>query len=231
MFESSSNGSSPTLLLVGGTLNYSASYTISQEAFDSGGVRNSILATASSPRNNGDVSDVSDDGLNDGNILDDPTEEIFIHSPSITVSKSVNIIDDGDNKNDKGDILQYTIEIKNTGDVTLNDLSIEDTFSDINNNTLDLDLGPIFSGSSMGSPEGIIKVGEIATYTALYVIKQPAIDAGGVKNSAEITISSPGQTDNLIVVSDDPNTNLIDDPTITTISVPITRSYQNSLSN
>ena len=219
VFESSSNGSSPTLLLVGGTLNYSASYTISQEAFDSGGVRNSILATASSPRNNGDVSDVSDDGLNDGNNLDDPTEEIFIHNPSITVSKSVNVIDDGDNKNDKGDILQYTIEIKNTGDVTLNDLSIEDTFSDINNNTLDLDLGPIFSGSSMGSPEGVIKVGEIATYTALYVIKQPAIDAGGVKNFAEITISSPGQTDNLIVVSDDPNTNLIDDPTITTISV------------
>ena len=89
----------------------------------------------------------------------------------------------------------------------------------MNNNTLDLDLGPIFSGSSMGSPEGVIKVGEIATYTALYVIKQPAIDAGGVKNFAEITISSTGQTDNLIVVSDDPNTNLIDDPTITTISV------------
>jgi gliding motility-associated-like protein/uncharacterized repeat protein (TIGR01451 family) len=219
VFESSSNGSSPTLLLVGGSLNYNVAYTISQEAFDSGGVRNIVLAIGSSPGNNNDISDVSDDGLNDGNNVDDPTEEVFIHSPSMTVSKSVVVIDDGDNKNEKGDILQYTITIKNTGDVTLNELSIDDTFSDLNNNPLVLDLGPIFSGASMGSGDGVIKVGEIATYTALYVIKQIAVDAGGVKNSAELTASSPGQSGNLIVISDDPDTVPLDDPTITSISV------------
>ena len=219
VFESSSNGSSPTLLLVGGSLNYIVSYTISQKAFDSGGVRNSVLAIGSSPRNNNDISDVSDDGLNDGNNIDDPTEVIFVHSPSMTVSKSVVVIDDGDSENDKGDILQYTITIKNTGDVTLNELSIIDTFTDLNNNPLVLDLGPIFSGALMGSAEGEIKVGEIANYTALYVVKQTAVDAGGVKNSAELTASSPGQNGNLIVISDNPDTIPLNDPTITSISV------------
>ena len=217
-FESSSNGSSPTLILVGGNVDFVTKYTISQEAFDSGGIRNSVLVTGSSPGNNNDVSDTSDDGIDDGNNIDDPTEVIFIHSPSMTVSKSVNIIDDGDEKIDKGDILRYTINVKNTGDVTLDQLSINDTFTELGNNNLTLDLGPLFSGASMGSAEGVIKVGEIATYTALYVIKQNAVDAGGVKNSAELTASSPGQTDNLIVISDDPDTVQINDPTIISIS-------------
>ena len=106
----------------------------------------------------------------------------------------------------------------NTGDVTLSELTLLDTFKDNSNNTINLDFGPTFSGASLGSAQGLLQVSETATYTALYVIKQGAVDVGGVKNSAFISASSPGQTGNVTDTSDDPSTIQIDDATLTTIT-------------
>ena len=72
MFQSSSLGSSAGTLKVAEVAIYTASYTITAPVANTGSVSNSLTATANSPGNNGDVVDVSDDGIdNDGDGLID----------------------------------------------------------------------------------------------------------------------------------------------------------------
>ena len=47
---------------MGEVATYTATYTISLQAANSGSVNNTLQATASSPNNNNNVTDVSDDG-------------------------------------------------------------------------------------------------------------------------------------------------------------------------
>ena len=61
------------------------------------------------------ISDVSDNDGDDTNGGDTPTDDSFTQSPSADVTKSVTIVDNGDTFNGLDDILQYEIEIKNTG--------------------------------------------------------------------------------------------------------------------
>ena len=71
-FTSASAGSSQGTLTVGETATYTASYTITQAALDTGSVNNSVLVTASSPGQSRNVTDTSDDGDDsDGNTTDD----------------------------------------------------------------------------------------------------------------------------------------------------------------
>ena len=63
------------MLTVGETATYTASYTITQVALDTGGVSNSVLVTGSSPGQSNNVTDTSDDGDDsDGNTEDDTTD-------------------------------------------------------------------------------------------------------------------------------------------------------------
>uniref|UniRef100_UPI0026156510 T9SS type B sorting domain-containing protein n=1 Tax=uncultured Algibacter sp. TaxID=298659 RepID=UPI0026156510 len=72
-FIGSDLGSPEGTLLVGETAEYIASFTITQEAINAGGVSNSVVATALT-KSSGIVTDTSDDGEDlDGNTSDDPT--------------------------------------------------------------------------------------------------------------------------------------------------------------
>ena len=70
----------------------------------------------------------------------------------------------------------------------------------------------------MGSAVGTIKPDETQIYTAFYVISPSAAGTSKIVNSAIVTASSPGQTNNVSDTSDDPNTAEADDTT----EVPIT---------
>ena len=74
LFTSASLGSSEGILAKGEIATYTATYTISQEAIDSGGFRNTVVVSARNPgSSSNDVSDASDDGDDtDGNITNDP---------------------------------------------------------------------------------------------------------------------------------------------------------------
>ena len=64
------------------------------------------------------------------------------------------------------------------------------------------------------------KVGETASYSALYIITQAA-DAGGISNQASATASSPGNSNDVSDMSDDGDDsdgNTTDDPTVTSIT-------------
>ena len=129
-FSSADQGSLEGTLLVGEIATYLASYTITQSDVDSGGVRNTVLADGDSPggTNVTDVSDDDDDA--DGNTDDDPTEVIIPENPSIESVKTAAIADNGDGVLGVGDVINYTITVENTGDVTLTGVGVVDTLTD-----------------------------------------------------------------------------------------------------
>lgn len=216
VFESADQGSSEGTLLVGERATYSATYVIGQQAIDAGGFRNSVLASANSPAST-QVSDVSDNGDDtDGNTTDDDTTIEIGENPSIEATKIATITDNGDGVNGIGDQVNFTITLENTGNVTLTSVSLTDTFVDALGNPLGLTSEPVFESADQGSAEGTLQVGEIATYTATYVIGQQTIDAGGLNNSVLAVGDSPVGTrvSDISDNGDDTDGNTTDDHTV-----------------
>ena len=221
-YNSSSAGSAQGTLTVNEIATYTATYTINQQAVDSGSVSNTVVATASSPGQSNNVTDTSDDGIDgDGNTTDDATITSITSSPSIEVTKTATITDNGDGVTGIGDIVKYTVTVENKGNVTLTGLTFTDVLTTINGTVLNISSGPFFSGSSQGSAQGTIKVGETATYIAFYIIEQAAVDAGGISNTGSATASSPGNTNDVTDIGDDGDDtdgNTVNDPTVTTVT-------------
>uniref|UniRef100_UPI0015C6BF0B DUF7507 domain-containing protein n=1 Tax=Winogradskyella wichelsiae TaxID=2697007 RepID=UPI0015C6BF0B len=219
-FNSSDAGSAEGLLAVGETATYTATYVIEQDAIDAGGFSNSVLAEGDSPAGT-TVDDTSDDDDDtDGNTEDDATVTTITASASIEAVKTVVISNDVlPTGLSLGDTMTYTITVENTGNVSLDNVAIADTFVDANGNTLTLLTGPTFNSADAGSAEGLLTVGETATYTATYVIEQAAIDAGGFSNSVLAEGDSPAGTtvDDTSDDDDDADGNTEDDATVTTI--------------
>ncbi|QFZ53650.1 T9SS type B sorting domain-containing protein [Oceanihabitans sp. IOP_32] len=86
-----------------------------------------------------------------------------------------------------GDLINYTIEVENIGNVILSGLELNDIFTDAQDNALSLSNLPTFVSSSLNSEEGTLLPGEIAIYTARFTINQQAITAGGVSNTVNIS--------------------------------------------
>ena len=59
----------------------------------------------------------------------------------------------------KGDVVQYTIAVKNDGNVTLGSLTVTDILKDAGGSTVSLNSGPSFAGATQGSAAGTLKVG------------------------------------------------------------------------
>ncbi|WP_138433083.1 DUF7507 domain-containing protein, partial [Winogradskyella algicola] len=142
-----------------------------------------------------DIDSINGDN-NDADTTNDVTPFTIPEDPSIEAVKTVAITNDvAPVGASLGDTVEYTITVTNTGNVTLDGVAIADTFVDANGNPLTLLTGPTFVGpSSLGSAEGDLLVGEVATYTATYVIEQDAVDAGGFSNSVLADGDSPADT-------------------------------------
>uniref|UniRef100_UPI0030C8346A T9SS type B sorting domain-containing protein n=1 Tax=Yeosuana marina TaxID=1565536 RepID=UPI0030C8346A len=148
--------------------------------------------------------------ISDPNDPCDPIETFC--TSGIEVTKVANVFE-----TDLGDTISYTITIENTGELTLTNLSMIDTFVGVSGNALSLTEDPYFSSSSLNSPEGTLLPGEIATYNATFSITQEAISSGGVSNSILVSAATPNGTiitdvsDN----GDDFDGNTTDDATVT----------------
>ncbi|MFS4482967.1 gliding motility-associated C-terminal domain-containing protein, partial [Hyunsoonleella sp. 2307UL5-6] len=116
-----------------------------------------------------------------------------------------------------GSLIIYTIEVENTGDFDLTGIALVDNFTDANGNTISLTDEPTFVDATLGSPDGTLLVGEIATYQASFIINQEAINAGGVSNSVQVTgtNTSVGTVSDISDDGDDLDGNSTDDPTFT----------------
>ena len=206
-----SNTATEGTLAVGESASYTAVYTIDQNAVNSGSVSNNATATATSPTGQ-QVSDAID------NLVITNIDQ----TSSLEVIKVADVVDNGDEVIGVGDIVQYTITVNNTGSVTLTSISVTDDLQDNAGNDIVLSSGNSlsFMGASQGSINGILKAGEIATYTAYHLIDQDIVDAGGLTNSASAIGIDPSGVD-ITDISDDGDTgsgDTGDDPTVTTIS-------------
>jgi uncharacterized repeat protein (TIGR01451 family) len=177
---------------------FTATYTITQADIDAGGVTNQALATGTDPM--GDP--VTDDSDDNSNLEDDPTETTLDQNPAIAIIKSGAFEDEsGDGFAQAGETITYTFTVENTGDVTLSNVSVTD---------------PLM-GLSAITPASVATMapGAIELFTATYTITQADINAGGITNQALATGTDP--VGDPVTDDSDDNSNLEDDPTVTTL--------------
>ena len=200
-------GSAPGTMKPGEIQSYTALYVISAQTASTPSVINSAVATASST--SALVSDTSDNGNDDdGNTVDDPTVVTISADPSIEATKTATVSDVNANTlNDPGDIITYTIEVVNTGNVTLTNVTLADTMTDNNGNALSLDSGPTFVSASTSSTSSTLAIGGTASFTAVYTIAPGPAFSGAIKNRVLVTASSPGNTGDVTDFSDNGNDN------------------------
>src|SRR5690606_7693694 len=169
---------------------FTASYTITQGDIDAGAIQNTATATGKNPAND-DISDISGTAANNN----DPTITILTESPALEATKIGTItVPPGVEIIAVGNEIIFLIWVQNTGNVTLHGITLTDTFRDANGNLIALTSGPDFVYADQSSAEGDLKVGEIANYTASYIIAQTEIDAGGITNSVVANGFSPANS-------------------------------------
>ena len=185
-------------------MTYTASYTISGASASTAFISNIVTVTTSSPGNSNDIIDLADDGDDtDGNTQNDPTIVDLVPAPEMELTKTGTItFDNGDGMISPGDRITYTIKLENTGNLLINNISLSDTMVDGNGVALNLDSGPTFVESSLGSVNGILQLTEVATYTAVYTITNSTANSGLVSNSIYAVGSAGGSSNNVTETSD-----------------------------
>jgi uncharacterized repeat protein (TIGR01451 family) len=107
----------------------------------------------------------------------------FIPNPELVLEKTGAWVDgDADGFADVGETIVYTFSVQNTGNVTLNNVTVTDPLVTVSGGPTMLDVGET----------------DTTTFTGTYVITQADIDAGNVHNvaTADSTESPPDDDDN-----------------------------------
>ncbi len=204
------------LLEVNETWTYTASYTLTQAAIDAGGVSNSVLAAAKDLKDR-PISDTSDDG---GTGTSDPTVTPFAQTSAMDVVKTANTSGLA-TPPAPGNVVSFTITVRNAGNVTLSTPALTDTLTDATTAALTLTSGPTYASGDTDA-DTKLDVGETWRYAASYTLTQATIDAGGVSNTVVAQANNPALTPvfDRSNDGDDTDGNTVDDPTV----VPVTRT-------
>ena len=143
------------------------SYTVTEADVLKGKVVNEATATGDSPE------DVDDPEVTPGT-KEDPTEE---PDPAITVTKTAN----KDSYAAEGDVITYTVEVKNTGNVTVKDITLNDNLVELTN--------PAFTLAPNSGDDSIKSI----QYS--YTVTKEDMNAGKVDNTATATGKDPKNED------------------------------------
>lgn len=186
---------------------FTAIYKLTQADIDAGVIENTATVTGVASDGSA-VTDISGTA-NDNDI---PTIEQFGHEPSIALIKTSDVSQLSDPAK-VGDEISYSFTVKNTGNVTLSNITLEDLLPGIQ-----LSDGPIAT----------LEPGEedSDTFKATYSITQNDINAGRVQNTATVTGTPPTGPD----VNDVSGTGFEDDvPTETSLprsaSISLIKNY------
>ncbi|PQB04812.1 beta strand repeat-containing protein [Aureitalea marina] len=160
------------ILGVGEVWIYEGSYAVTQADIDAGSVTNTATVTADDPQDN-EVSDTSGATISD----DEETITPICQIPVIAIVKTASYEPNGE-CSAIGDIIDYTFQVYNTGNVTLSNIVVEDPL-----------VGGVISGPNSGDTnnDGLLDIDEVWTYTASYGISLDDIDTGSVSNQATAT--------------------------------------------
>ncbi|WP_420992322.1 DUF7507 domain-containing protein, partial [Brucella sp. SA075A] len=188
----------PQTLAPGAEAIFTATYTAKQEDIDGGKVENTATGIGTPPGG--------------GTPIDSPPDTVTVppnDAAGLEIRKSGELKDaNGNDLADVGEEIVYTFVVKNTGAVTMTDVTVNDPM--LARNGLKVTPGP-----------QTLAPGEEAVFTATYVAKQEDIDGGKVENTATGTgtppdggtpIDSPPDT---VIVPPDTSTELIIEKTAT----------------
>ena len=112
-------------------------------------------------------------------------------APGLTVTKTADV-SGLSSPVSAGDVITYTITALNSGNVTLDTVSIADGLTPTGGTSRSLT--PVFDGASDVGSDSAISVGETWTWTVSYTVLQSDLDAGGVSNLATMTAEDPNNT-------------------------------------
>ncbi|MFB2119287.1 gliding motility-associated C-terminal domain-containing protein [Parapedobacter sp. 2B3] len=174
------------------TVTVIARHQVTQADIDAGTVVNQAKVTGDDPDGN-PIPEVPSDNP-DTPQPNDPTVVELTQRPGLALTKRST----GEGPYAVGDYIDYEITVRNTGNVTLTDVTVTDNNAEI----------------IAGSPIASLLPGARATVVARHPVTQADIDAGTVVNQATATANDPDGTPIPEVLSDDPNTSEPNDPTV-----------------
>ncbi|MCK0139919.1 hypothetical protein [Aliiroseovarius sp. F47248L] len=129
-----------------------------------------------------------------------------------------------------GDQIVFTIQVANTGNTALTNVSLNDSLTRRDGATLTLSV-PGTPSSGDGGVPGTLDIGETWEYQATYTLVQDDINAGGVENTVTGTADVPGggTVSDVSDDGDDGDGNTTDDPTEVYIAATPTITLAKSL--
>ena len=134
------------------------------------------------------------------------------------VTKSAQVIDNGDGEIGAGDIIRYTITVLNTGQINLSNLFFIDDLRNGVSTIRNYDAPGITGGSN--NP---LQPNQSYTYTASYTIQAGDTATGQIENQVTVYAkSNPSAPFDVSDVSDDgidTDGNLVNDKTITLLNI------------
>ena len=136
--------------------------------------------------------------------IDSPVVTLINATPSIEITKSATVDDNGDLINGPGDTIQYSITVSNTGNVSLTDVNITDTMYDDQGDEMTLTSPASWSSIDLG-------IGEEYTFNGTYVISDDDRFKSSINNTATVTGYDPSgaevvdQTDEPTIIEIDSN--------------------------
>jgi uncharacterized repeat protein (TIGR01451 family) len=177
-------------MLPNASVTRTATYRVTQADIDAGGdLTNTVTATGTSPTG-----------------VDAPTpatadEVVAVQTadPSIEAVKTVGALPA---MVMEGTIVNFTITVENTGNVSLDDITLVDTLRRADGTAVTPALTPVYDSGDT-DVIGDMEVGETWTYKLNYALTQADIDAGGINNSVRALGTDPFDT----TVSDISNNN------------------------
>ena len=173
-----------TTLAAGATTTCTATYSVTQADLDAGTIRNSATAGATSPAGATVISPAST-----ATVTSTPAGALtVVKSASPTTVSTV------------GQAVTYSFVVTNTGNVTVSDVAVTDTFTAPG--------GPV---PTISCPSTTLAPGASTTCTATYAASAADFDAGSIRNSATVS----GRTPANVTLTSAPST-----ATVTTSSAP-----------
>jgi len=150
----------PATLTTGQILSCAASHDVNAGDITAGGFSNTAFADSDQ------TSPVSD------------TAEVITQTPKIDLAKTGTLNLGANSRADAGDTITYTFTVTNTGEVTLNDITLIDIVGGVT-----ISGGPIASLAPAAS--------DSTTFTGTYTLTQTDVDAGTFTNTASVTGTPP----------------------------------------
>ncbi|PVM92917.1 DUF7507 domain-containing protein, partial [Caulobacter endophyticus] len=192
-------GDNDALLEVGETWSYTATHTVTQAEIDSNGGGDGALentATADSNQTGPDTDDASV-----------PVDR----RPSLNITKDATV--PGGTADAAGEQISYVITVANTGNTTLDGVTVTDPYADA---------GSIMRGADLvGDNDGLLEIGETWSYTATHTVTQAEIDSNGggdgaLENTAtaDSNQTGPDTDDASVPVDRRPSLNITKDATV-----------------